>query len=178
MSLSRRGSGPSGSDPTLNMLRLATQNDFDQLYYIYMHESVNPFLSFEIQPIETFKPIYQELERSGDLFIYEVEGNVVGTGIIVPLGRRCNHVVRISTLAVNPAWQGKGIGQALMLALVERIKTDKAIKRIELFAEADNHRAICFYQKQGFVIEGTLKNWFKREGEDNYVDEHIFALNL
>lgn len=160
------------------MLRLATLEDFEPLYEIYMHETVNPFLSFEVQSKEQFQPIYDLLSKSGDLLVYEVDNQIVGTGIIVTLDRRCNHVARISTLAVKPSSQGRGIGQALMLALIERIKTNKNIKRIELFAEADNHRAIEFYQKQGFVIEGTLKKWFKRKNEDTYVDEHIFAFHL
>ena len=52
------------------------------------------------------------------------------------------------------------------------------IRRIDLYAEADNPIAINFYKKTGFQLEGVLKKYFKREDENKYVDEYVMALIL
>ena len=52
------------------------------------------------------------------------------------------------------------------------------IRRVELSVEADNPRAIAFYQRFGFVHEGTQRAAYKRAGEDGYVDELMYGLLL
>ncbi|MCB1196729.1 MAG: GNAT family N-acetyltransferase [Deltaproteobacteria bacterium] len=47
--------------------------------------------------------------------------------------------------------------------------------RIELMVEADNEKAIALYQKLGFCIEGTLKQYVKRKDQNHYVDEQYMA---
>lgn len=52
------------------------------------------------------------------------------------------------------------------------------VKRIELYAESDNAPALRFYEKLGFVREGTLRKFYKRAGEADYIDDHLMALLL
>ena len=52
------------------------------------------------------------------------------------------------------------------------------IRRVELSVEADNPRAIAFYQRFGFVHEGTQRAAYKRAGEYGYVDELMYGLLL
>ena len=63
-----------------------------------------------------------------------------------------------------------------MNELITQIRQDKTIKRIELYAECDNEIALNFYKKLGFQIEGCLKKYFKREQNDDYIDELVLAL--
>ncbi|UJR08924.1 hypothetical protein I4U23_013176 [Adineta vaga] len=159
------------------MLRLGTNEDFDALYPIYMHSTVNPYLSFEIMNKEDFLPIFQELIESDKLYIYEdVNGQVAATCIVAQQTRRCAHTVCLSTLATNPNCQRQGIGTKFVRELIDEIRKDKRIKRIELFAEADNEIGVNFYKKLGFQVEACLKNSFKRACEDHYVDELVLAM--
>jgi len=159
------------------MLRKGTFSDFEELYEIYMHPSVNPYLSFEIMPAQEFRPIFRELTNGNDLYIYELEDKIASTCIIKKLPRRCQHVALLGTLATHPSLHGKGIGTIFMQELINILKKEK-FKRIELSLEADNLIGEKFYHKLGFRLEGTLKNWFKREHENHYVDEHIMAMLL
>jgi putative acetyltransferase len=158
------------------MLRLGTNKDFDMLYSIYMHPTVNPYLSFEVMSKEEFKPIFNELTKSGTLYVYEnTDGQVVATCIVVRLARRCAHTVRLTTLATNPDCQRQGIGSRFMRELINEIRKDEEIKRIELYAEDDNEIALNFYKKLDFQVEGCLKKYYKRAQDDHFVDELVLA---
>jgi ribosomal protein S18 acetylase RimI-like enzyme len=159
------------------MLRLGTDTDFDALYPIYMHPIVNPYLSFEIMDKEEFLPIFKELVNSGTLYVYEnTDGQVTATCIVRRLKRRCAHVVCLSTLATNPNFQRKGIGTMFIKELINEVRKDEEIKRIELYVEADNETAIAFYTKLGFQVQGCLTKYFKRARDDHPVDELIMAM--
>lgn len=53
--------------------------------------------------------------------------------------------------------RGKGIGEALMRAALQKAK-DKGLTRIGLTARENNSNAIALYRKLGFVIEGLHHN--------------------
>jgi RimJ/RimL family protein N-acetyltransferase len=159
------------------MLRVGTIEDFSELYPIYMHPSVNPYLSFEVMSKEDFAPIFHELLQSSKLYVYEnVDGRVAATCMVVRQARRCAHTVCLSTLATNPNYHRQGIGSTFMRELIQVVRKDPTIKRIELYAEADNESALNFYKKLGFQVEGCLKNYFKRATDHHFVDELVLAM--
>ncbi|MOA16500.1 Spermidine N(1)-acetyltransferase [compost metagenome] len=60
---------------------------------------------------------------------------------------------------MDPEWQGKGVGRHLFSALIEDVEENHSnILRIELFARESNDKAIRFYEKLGFTIEGKFVN--------------------
>ncbi len=73
----------------------------------------------------------------------EVDGDAVGTGRLLPNGH-------IGRLAVLRAWRGRGIGGALLDALIEAARR-RGLKRVYLGAQA---RASGFYEKHGFRVCG------------------------
>ncbi|CAF1438090.1 unnamed protein product [Rotaria sordida] len=159
------------------MLRLGRDNDFDALYSIYMHPTVNPYLSFEIMSKEEFLPLFNELTTSGTLYIYEnSDGQITATCIVERSKRRCAHVISLSTFATNPNFHRQGIGTKFIRELIHELRKDEQIKRIELFAEADNEIGLNFYKKVGFQVEGCLKRYMKRAQDDHFVDELVLAM--
>ena len=52
-------------------------------------------------------------------------------------------------VAINPVYQGAGLGKQLMSYLMRRLKTE-GIKRVTLFADSD---VITFYKRQGWILE-------------------------
>ena len=159
------------------MLRLGTEKDFAALFAIYMAPTVNPYLSFEIMDEDSFRPIFQQLIQDGTLYIYEnVEGQITATCIVRRSSGRCAHVACLTTLATHPKFQRQGIGSRFMRDLIVELRQGKGIERLELYAELDNPSALEFYRKLGFQVEGCLKKYFKRAGEDHFVDELILAL--
>ena len=67
------------------------------------------------------------------------------------------HVLSDLTVAVDPAWQGKGVGRALFAALFAAARElSPTVTRIELMAREGNIDAIRLYERLGFVIEGRF----------------------
>ena len=102
-----------------------------------------------------------------------IEGEIVAMGgLDFPKSPRRRHTAHLG-LAVHDQWQGKGVGTALMQALIDLADNWLDLSRLELTVFVDNERAVKLYQKLGFVIEGTHKKYAFREGE--YVDVYAMA---
>jgi putative acetyltransferase len=76
-------------------------------------------------------------------------------------------------LAVHDKWHAKGVGTALMKALIDLADNWLNLSRLELTVFVDNEPAVKLYKKLGFVIEGTHKKFAFRDGE--YVDCYAMA---
>lgn len=70
-------------------------------------------------------------------------GEAVGTGRLMPDGR-------IGRMAVLAAWRGRGVGAAMLEALVAEAKR-RGFRETYLHAQA---HAKAFYARHGFVVEG------------------------
>jgi putative acetyltransferase len=103
-----------------------------------------------------------------------VDGEVVGQcGLhTFPNRPRRRHVGQIG-MAVRDDWQGKGVGTAMMRALIDLADNWVNLSRLELEVYTDNEPAIKLYQKFGFTIEGTASNFAFRDGQ--YVDVYFMA---
>jgi len=152
------------------MLRIARASDERPLFPIYTHERVERFLTFDDVDAQRFSGIFRHLLDSGDFFVYEVDGAIVGFCKATRLPGRSNHVAHLGPLAVSPAFHGRGHAAAMMrdvLAVLER----SGVLRFELQVEADNPRGIAFYRKLGFEREGVQRKAYKRAADSEYVDE-------
>jgi putative acetyltransferase len=76
-------------------------------------------------------------------------------------------------MAVRDDWQGKGVGTALMRAVLDLADNWLNLTRIALHVYVDNAPAIALYRKFGFEIEGTHRRFAFRNGE--YVDSYSMA---
>lgn len=68
------------------------------------------------------------------------------------------------TLGVHPAWQGVGLGRALMDAALAWAEAESLL-RVELFVLADNPRAIALYRSLGFREELRRPRYVLRPGQ-------------
>ena len=92
--------------------RLAEERDLRAIFAIYMHPSVVPFLGFDPMPLEGFRPIYEDLLRGRNFFVYETSGRLGGFYKAWRHPGRSHHVACIACLAVNPHLQGRGVARA------------------------------------------------------------------
>jgi putative acetyltransferase len=67
------------------------------------------------------------------------------------------HVLSDLTVAVDPDWQGRGVGSTLFKALFAQAATlTPRVERIELMAREGNADAVRLYQRLEFEIEGRF----------------------
>ena len=81
--------------------------------------------------------------------------------------------VGIIGISVAEAWQGKGVGKALMQAGIDLADKWLNLTRLELEVYADNDAAIRLYERFGFEREGLLRQHAFRDGK--YVDSIMMA---
>ena len=88
--------------------------------------------------------------------------------------RRLTHRVELGISVLKP-YQGKGIGRAMMEALITDAKRIGKTT-IELEVRADNLGAIHLYESLGFVLEGRKK--YRFHVKEGYVDTLMMALYM
>jgi putative acetyltransferase len=138
------------------MLRIARAADEQPLFRIYTHELIERFLTFDGVDAQRFSSIFRKLLESGDFFIYEVHGAIVGFCKATRLPGRSNHVAHLGPLAVSPQFHGRGYAAAMLTDVLARLE-QSGLLRFELLVEADNPRGIAFYSKLGFEREGVQR---------------------
>ena len=74
----------------------------------------------------------------------------------------------VTTVAVAPAHQGRGVGKELMLGAA-RIARELGARHLSLEVAVGNTRAQTLYRRFGFVPVGVRKRYYQATGEDAYV---------
>lgn len=80
-------------------------------------------------------------------------------GYAVLLYRRGSHTARLYSLAIQPHYQGSGLGKLLMSAC-ETLAVARGCQRIHLEALQPNTALIHFYQQQGYQPLATLPGYY------------------
>lgn len=65
------------------------------------------------------------------------------------------------TIAVDPAWRGKGVGRALLHAALDDLRMTRA-RRLLLEVAADNPAALKLYRSEGFAEIGRRDGYYAR----------------
>jgi RimJ/RimL family protein N-acetyltransferase len=78
-------------------------------------------------------------------------------------------------IGVDPTVQSSGVGKKLVNAVKEEA-AKQGIHKLSLRVLGTNQRAVNFYQKNGFIIEGILKEEFWLKG--HFVDDILMSFIL
>lgn len=71
----------------------------------------------------------------------------------------------ISTVATHPQWRRRGIGELLLLAMIDAA-TEIGARWMTLEARVSSVAAQALYRKYGFDVTGTRRNYYSDNGED------------
>jgi putative acetyltransferase len=104
--------------------------------------------------------------------VAEHDGRIIGSAGLHPYPGRRSHAAALG-MAVRDDYQGKGVGTALLRALIDTADNWLGLRRIELTVYTDNDRAIRLYHRFGFETEGTHKGYALKAGV--YADALVMA---
>jgi L-phenylalanine/L-methionine N-acetyltransferase len=104
-------------------------------------------------------------QREFHSLVAMIDGRVVGNlGLHIEQNGRRRDVGWFG-MGVHDDFQNRGIGSALMAAMIELADNWLGLRRIELTVWTDNEAAVHLYEKFGFVIEGTGRQYARRAGQ-------------
>jgi putative acetyltransferase len=156
-------------------IRRAEPDDYALVCEVFTDESAySGTLQTPFPSKERWRKLMAEPADGDYLLLAYVDGQVAGHAGLHPVGRSPRRAhARMLGMAVQRHFQGKGVGTALMQALIDLADRWLPVTRIELTVFADNEKALALYRKFGFEIEGTHKQYALRDGR--YVDTHAMA---
>lgn len=71
-------------------------------------------------------------------------------------------------------YHNQGLGTETIILLQNYAFSEKHINRLELSVNLENHRALHCYKKTGFTLEGTLRDYYKKN--NRYLTVHIMSI--
>lgn len=115
------------------------------------------------------KSVAAELEHDYSLWLVVLEGEtVVGyIGSQTSFGE-----TDMMNVAVRPDCRRRGIGEKLILALMEELKARES-HSLTLEVRASNESAITLYHKLGFSQIGLRKNYYRNPREDALILQKV-----
>jgi putative acetyltransferase len=130
-------------------------------------------LRLPFEPVERNRVLAEPPEGSTRTLVATASGQIIGIACLKPGQNRRAHCGDIALLAVDERWQRRGVGGALLAALVDIADNWLGLKRLHLTVLADNVAAIALYQRFGFVIEGQKRADIFRAG--GFADSKVMA---
>src|SRR5260370_29815006 len=141
---------------TIRPLRLTDADDIHEIMHM-----PNVLWGTSVLPSRTIDAWRKSVEgwvtdERVHVFVAEVNGKVVGVMRLAGEGGRASHVADIA-VAVHDASQGQGIGNMLMLTVIDLADNWLNLVRLEVNVYTDNERAIRLCEHFDFEIEGKKR---------------------
>ena len=114
-----------------------------------------------------FEWYFKEGRRAGHMnLVAEERETVLGVGGFEPAEDEAEDVFWISWFYVHPDQQGTGVGTKIMRAVSRGVAKAGGRKLyVDMSANKSYENARRFYDRHGFVLEATLRDYYS-EGED------------
>ena len=141
------------------MLRKSRSKDFDEIYKIIKEEYARaPYR--EKWTYENGIKTLKYYSKWGEIYVAEIENKIVGFIVMHKEHYNDGEQIHVKELAVKKAFQGRGIGKALIKKAEDYCKT-KRIKHIYLTTSKDAP-AFHFYMNLGYIPDKKAV-FFKKE---------------
>ena len=102
---------------------------------------------------------------AGHTYLAARQGELlVGYGGLAVVARPPAAEAEIHTIGVDPAFQGRGIGRALLRGLLDA--ADSRCATVFLEVRTDNDAARTLYASEGFTVVGLRRRYYQPSGAD------------
>jgi putative acetyltransferase len=102
-------------------------------------------------------------DRDTHALVAELEGRLVGSASLHLGNGKRRHTGDVG-IGVHDEYVGRGIGRALLEALLDLADNYLGLKRVELDVIVDNETGIHLYESLGFEREGIKRSAMFRDG--------------
>ena len=159
-------------------IRQATSEDLTKIYALYKKVATESTGLARSGDEITWQYVENFMKNSGDSGIELVTDHPENSSQIIAevhcyklVPKTFSHVLSELTIAVDPDFQGKGIGRMIFTDLLDLIKTNRPdTMRVELISREFNLKAISFYESLGFKREGRLEKRIRSNANEFEAD--------
>ena len=143
------------------VVRNSTDADASSVHRIYAHHVLHGLGSFEEKP-----PSAAELKRRRDdvighglpYLVADIDGTVVGYSCATLYRARSAYRYTVeNSVYVDVSMMGKGVGRALLSAVIARCENGRWRQMIAVIGDSDNLASIRLHESLGFRLVGTLR---------------------
>jgi phosphinothricin acetyltransferase len=137
-------------------IRHATEADLDRITEIYDQYVVDSHVSFDTEPWSLERRREWWASYQGRVLVAERDGGVVGTAFAGPYRHKRAYASTVeTTIVLDSAATGTGLGTALLGALVELLR-DQGMHRAIAIIALPNDASVAVHRKLGYREVGTL----------------------
>lgn len=145
------------------IIRQATTDDAPAIAGIYAHHVLTGTGTFEIDPpdVSDIGARMAKVSARGWPWLVSVDdaGEVTGYAYAGPFRERAAYDATVEdSIYLAPHAVGKGLGRALLSALVEACKKAGAKEMLAVIGDSDNHASIGLHRALGFSDAGVLRD--------------------
>jgi L-amino acid N-acyltransferase YncA len=142
-------------------IREAVDSDVASLRAIYAHHVLHGLGTFEIEPPDEaeMRTRWRQLTSAGFPFLVAVDaGRVVGYAYANVFRSRAAYRQTVEdSIYVAPTATGRGVGKALLMALIGRCAALGLKQMLAVIGDSGNVGSIGVHQACGFAHVGTMK---------------------
>jgi L-amino acid N-acyltransferase YncA len=161
-------------------IRSATPADIAAITAIYRPAVLTGTASFELEPpdeAEMLRRFKAVTEGAYPYFVAELDGRVAGYAYANAYRTRPGYRFSVeNSVYVAPGAQGKGIGQALLAALIDVCTTQGFRLMVAVIGDSANLGSIALHRRAGFRFCGTIHSVGYKFGR--WLDSVIMELPL
>ena len=161
-------------------IRDATPADIPAIHAIYAHHVLHGLASFEEipPPLDEMRVRFDAVVSAGKPYIVaEIDGRVAGYGYASAYRTRSAYRYTLENSIYVAEWmRGKGVGSALLTALVQRCKRGPWRQMLAIIGDSGNAASIGVHRKAGFRQVGVLERVGYKHGR--WVDSVVMQLEL
>lgn len=142
-------------------IRDATLEDLPDVRAIYNHYVANSTVTFDETPmtLRSLRAKFSQLQKAKLPFIVAVSpnGHVLGYAYVYPWKSKAAYRFTVeNSIYLGPAATGKGLGKALMAALIERSKAAGLKEIVAVIADRGADASIRLHESFGFRTIGHM----------------------
>jgi len=155
-------------------IRPAEPADAELLARLARDPAIEPFVSTATgRDADALRRLLADPDPGSWHFAVEVDGRLAG-GCSFRVRNTRSRIAEVRGVMVDPAVRGRGVGEAAVRALCDRLVGEHDFHRLEVEVYGYNEAAVRLFERCGFVREGVRRRAYWRF--DAWQDSVLLAL--
>ena len=142
------------------VIRPAAEADLEAVNRIYNAEIDFGLATWDTLPwtLDQRREWFADHDEMNPLLVAELAGEVIGFAYVTPVSKKHGwRFTREDTIYIEERFRGRGVGDRLLAALLERLR-EIGVRLVIASITSSNAASIRLHRKYGFEVIGEMKN--------------------